>query len=304
MLPIFDKLSAWGKVILLVLLIFMGAIISTGLGLITIYLFYGSTVAHTLLGGLITCDNCLAPLKILQIFNHIGLFAIPAIAWIILTEGKIREPFALRKSIHPHLTLITITVVFTIAPLIAWVSEFNQAIHIPVILESVGQWMHEKEAAAEKITDFFMRGASLPGLGLNLIMMAILPALGEELLFRGLIQRQLSQRWNNPHLAIFISAAIFSAIHFQFFGFLPRMLLGILFGYLLLFSGNLWYPILAHFINNATAVMVFYFHDTGQSQTPMEDFGKLPGLSFIISSALITIILLLLFYRKGKESIA
>src|SRR5207344_1198984 len=104
------------------------------------------------------------------------------------------------------------------------------------------------------------KGTSVLSLAINLFIIAFLPALGEELFFRGMMQKLFSQLTKNNHLAIIITSIIFSAIHLQFYGFLPRMVLGIFLGYLLVWSGSLWLPILAHFVNNASAVL-FTFLD-------------------------------------------
>jgi membrane protease YdiL (CAAX protease family) len=91
-----------------------------------------------------------------------------------------------------------------------------------------------------------------------MLMLAIIPALGEELIFRACFQKVLGRWTGNYHLAIWLSAIIFSSIHFQFYGFFPRMFLGALFGYLLVWSGSIWLPILAHFLNNGMAVVGAY----------------------------------------------
>jgi len=93
---------------------------------------------------------------------------------------------------------------------------------------------------------------------LALVIIGVFPAIGEELVFRGLLQHKLQTATKNAHLAIWISAFIFGAFHMQFFGVVPRILLGALFGYIYLYSGNIWYPILAHFVNNGLAVIVMY----------------------------------------------
>lgn len=300
MYPVFDKLSIWGKFILLAGLIILGIIVSTGLGLIVVYFVFGPDSAATLLNGLTTCETCIAPLKVMQILNHLGIFTIPAIVWIWLVKGRIWNSLLMNSAPESRLLLITVAIVFIIGPFTAWVMEINEKMVLPEIFNSIEIWMRHREDSAAEITAFFLQGSTPVGFMLNLFMMAILPALGEEILFRGLIQQQLQKYWRNPHLAILGSAILFSAIHFQFYGFLPRVLLGMAFGYLLYFSSNLWYPIAAHFVNNAMAVVVYYLHDKGQISTPVEDFGKLPQSGYIISSFLLSIFLLWIF-RRGIQ---
>jgi membrane protease YdiL (CAAX protease family) len=94
---------------------------------------------------------------------------------------------------------------------------------------------------------------------INLIMIAVLPALGEEFIFRGVFQKIFCRLFGSGHIAIWITAFIFSFVHLQFFGFLPRFILGLLFGYLFYWSRTLWLPVIAHFVNNAVPTFIAYF---------------------------------------------
>src|SRR5690606_2422366 len=116
-------------------------------------------------------------------------------------------------------------------------------------------WMKVQELQMEKITEKILQVTSFSGLLLNLLVIAIIPAIGEELLFRGCLQPVFHRWTKNIHIAIWITAIIFSAIHVQFYGFIPRMLMGAVFGYMLYWGRSIWLPIIAHFINNATAVI-------------------------------------------------
>jgi hypothetical protein len=127
-------------------------------------------------------------------------------------------------------------------------------------------------------------------------MIGIIPAVGEELLFRGIIQRVLIQWTRNKHLGVWIAAILFSALHFQFYGFVPRALLGVMFGYMLIISGNLWLPVIAHFINNTVAVIAYYMYDIGTIEVDPDTLGtnSAYGIAGIISLlAVITLFILL-----------
>jgi membrane protease YdiL (CAAX protease family) len=134
---------------------------------------------------------------------------------------------------------------------------------------------------------------------LAVVVIAVLPAIGEELVFRGIIQRELFRGTNNIHVAIWISAAIFSAIHIQFYGFVPRMLLGALFGYLYYWSGNLWMPIIAHFINNGFTVVAMYLYQQGSVKMDIENAEAAPWSSVLFSAVITTA--LLYFFKKFYE---
>ena len=145
-------------------------------------------------------------------------------------------------------------------PLIQASFEFNsQLIPEESFLEET---FKPTEELAGQITEVMLQMDGPIELIVILILVAVLPAICEEFAFRGVLQSQLAKGFGNVHLGIWVSAFIFSAIHFQFYGFIPRMLLGAFFGYLLIHSGSIWTSVVAHFFNNALAVLGAYF--TGQ----------------------------------------
>jgi uncharacterized protein len=162
-------------------------------------------------------------------------------------------------------------------------------------MSSVEIWMQDSEKQANQVTEAFLSTSSLITVFSNIVMIAILPALGEELLFRGIVQQLIKKIAGNAHAAIWISAAIFSALHMQFFGFLPRMVLGAMFGYMLEWSGTLWLPIIAHFVNNATAVIAYYLMQKGLIGNGIDKTGtSSDGSSYLV---LVSIIFLFVFFR-------
>ena len=162
----------------------------------------------------------------------------------------------------------------------------------------------EKEAEALKITEAFLNVKTVAGFWLNVLMIAVIPAVGEELLFRGVLQRLFSEWFKNIHYGIILSAILFSAMHMQFYGFFPRMLMGVLFGYLFYWSSNIWIPILAHFTNNMLAVIVSFFISNGSINKSAETFGSSSDtLIYVLFSILGVFVLLLLFYRKERRLI-
>jgi hypothetical protein len=202
--------------------------------------------------------NHIAFFKYFQILQSFSVFVVPPfiVAWLYS-----RNSFSfLRLNIPPLLPtyfLLFLLMFFSI-PIINHLVEINQNLSFPESLKSIEQWMSQKEENANQIMVEFLKADNISALLLNLFMIAVLPAVGEELLFRGVLQRLIGKWLKNKHVGIFLAAVLFSAMHLQFYGFLPRLALGILFGYLFLWSGTLWLPIMAHFINNATAVIAFY----------------------------------------------
>jgi hypothetical protein len=132
-------------------------------------------------------------------------------------------------------------------------------------------------------------------------MIGILAAVGEELIFRGLLQRLLNGMVKNVHLAVIITAILFSAFHFQFFSFLPRLLLGLILGYLMYYGRSIWYPILAHFANNIMGVIYYYFYAKGGADDMLEEIGT---SSYIPVAAVISLLafalLFVIWYYQTK----
>jgi len=145
-----------------------------------------------------------------------------------------------------------------------------------------------------------MKEGSSGALALNILIIAILPAFGEELIFRGVLQKILSDLFRNKHAAVWVTALFFSAVHLQFFGFLPRLILGLAFGYLYLWSGTLWLPIIAHFVNNAVPALGAFFYGW---ESYNQDSGAIgtKDLFAIILPVAISIVILALIRSRGKE---
>jgi membrane protease YdiL (CAAX protease family) len=155
------------------------------------------------------------------------------------------------------------------------------------------------EIESEKILDAFTSTRTIPGLLVNLFMIGIIAAVGEELIFRGLIQRILSAWIRNAHIAILITAFLFSSFHFQFLSFLPRFILGIILGYLMYLGKSIWYPIIAHFVNNTLGVVYYFFYSRGGAEDLWEEIGTsnyLP-VSAVISLGLFLLLFFLWYYR-------
>ena len=186
---------------------------------------------------------------------------------------------------------------FAALPLINEMVSVNEMMKLPEFLKGMEDWMKSAEEEAAKLTEVFMKMPTLSAFLFNLLMIALLPAIGEELLFRGRLQRLLKEWLKNIHVAIFISAFLFSALHMQFYGFLPRMFLGVLFGYLFYWSGSLWVPVCAHFINNGAAVIVAYLGQRGILGGDYENFGTTDSAILILLSIFVTGCCLCLIYR-------
>lgn len=210
---------------------------------------------ETLLSTL-TDNNTLQSRNLVRYANlviHLFTFTLPClILALYLRKNKWFEYLSLDKKIDGRTALLSCLVILLAMPFTNLVYWINMQIPLP-------DWATLME---EDATDMINALLTMEGPGellINLVIIALAPAIGEELLFRGIFQKVLSKALRREHLAIWITAFLFSAMHMQFEGFLPRFLLGGMLGYLFSWSGSLWLPVLAHFFFNGIQVVAKYF---------------------------------------------
>lgn len=216
--------------------------------------------------------NDISSLKILQLFQSIGTFvltpAVLAYLWSITPRRFLQLDSKTNSKIYVFVAIFMLIII----PFINLLGYWNQQVVLPESLKFIEIWLRNSELQAAELTEKLLNVHNVQGLLFNIFLIAILPAIGEELYFRGIVQKIISNK-NNMIFGIWSAAFIFSAIHLQFYGFFPRLLLGAFFGYLLYWSGNLWLPILAHFINNVTAVLFYYFQNNGYQLPDIDKIG-------------------------------
>ncbi|HRZ98828.1 MAG TPA: CPBP family intramembrane metalloprotease [Paludibacter sp.] len=227
-------------------------------------------------------------LKLLQLFQSLGMFIIPPFVLAYLWSEKPFSYLKLNTSVHLWDVFMVILIMILAIPAINLLSAVNQQLVLPDFLHSFEEWMKSTEAETAITTQKFVQVKGIGALAFNIFLMAIIPALGEELFFRGTVQKIFTE-WKKAIPAIWITAVIFSIIHFQFYGFVPRMLLGAYFGYLLFWSGNLWLPIIAHFINNALAVLFYYLKFNGYKVIDIDTIGTGNTIWLGILSLIVTL---------------
>lgn len=232
-------------------------------------------------------------MKYIQVASHLGMFILPSIILAWFFGRNIADYLYLKRKPTTRVLVVSGLIIFFAVPFINYILELNMQMHLPESLKWLEDKMRVAEESAEQLTELFLQADNIGMLLFNLFMVAVIPAIGEEFMFRGVLLR-IFHRWSgNQHLAVWITAIIFSAIHMQFFGFFPRMILGAVFGYLVMFTGSLWPAILAHFVNNAAAVISFYLFDQKLIDDTYEHIGKGPeGLIIALVSAVSTVGLL------------
>jgi len=233
----------------------------------------------------------------LQFAEAIGMFVVPPLVLAYLWSDKPFKYLCLDKKPDVVNVLFVILFMVLVIPFVNLLGEWNQQLKLPHALGAIEAQMKASEAEIALLTKKLLDVHSLKGLFGNVFLIAFIPALGEELFFRGALQ-QIFQNKKNAIMAIWLTAFIFSAIHFQFYGFVPRFLLGAFFGYLLVWSGNLWLPVLAHFANNAIAIVFYYLKYNGFQVVDIDSIGTGNTLWIGCVSGLLALIMIVLFRAK------
>ncbi|MBB3970081.1 CPBP family intramembrane glutamic endopeptidase [Mucilaginibacter phyllosphaerae] len=273
------------------------------IGLALIGLFYGFDLLMNI-GRLNFSDPQTVPaLYLLQIVTTtIPLFAAPVVFayWLTPTPRAYLKP---TLKFPLWLWIIAFFVMLISSPLIELLSNLNQQMVLPGWLNGIERWMKESEENAKRITNAILQMKTPFDCIKNVFLIGFLTAIAEEFLFRGGMQTILLNWIKKPHTAIWVTAAIFSAFHLEFYGFLPRMLLGALFGYFVYYSGSIWPAVWGHFLNNATAVIATYLYQQKQIKLNPDAQNIFSWWQYVFSAVIILV--LLLVYKKvaqGKQN--
>jgi uncharacterized protein len=236
----------------------------------------------------------------LIISQHVSLFIIPGILLMIRLKNPLKIGYdELGK---PAVSDILLVILLTIClfPVTGITGEFNSGLKLPEWFSGVENWIKERENMTERVFDITLADHSAGIVILNLIMLAVLPAIGEELIFRGILQKIFERMFKSGHIGVWVTAFIFSFAHFQFFGFLPRLILGLSFGYLFLWSGRLFLPVIAHFINNFAATLIGLSTDNDHLSV-QNDYNIWAQLAIFIL-ALIPVLIIMNRFRENART--
>ncbi|GIV35011.1 MAG: hypothetical protein KatS3mg031_2546 [Chitinophagales bacterium] len=220
-------------------------------------------------------------IKTLQMILSAGMFGLPPLL-LILVSRHVSWSF-LRLHRPPEFLQVMLTLVIGVSsgPFVAWALEVNQQVQLPPALESL---FRSLQTSQEQLLEMLLVMHTPADLAVNFLMIAIIPAVAEELLFRGALQQLLEKALQNVHVAILLTAAFFSLIHFEFYGFLPRFFMGILLGYLFYFSQNLWLAMAGHLFFNGIQVILLYLYQVGLIQFDINHMQAFPPLVTMIST--------------------
>jgi uncharacterized protein len=269
------------------------------LGILAVGLIYGFGLIMDIARLNFSNPDSIPALYLLQIVTTtIPIFAAPVVfaAWVM---RKPEEYLKIKRSFSPILLVIAFFIMMVSTPLIEVLSNINQKMVLPDGLKGIEDWMKQSEESAKQVTSAILNMRTAWDCIKNVFLVGFLTAVAEEFLFRGGMQSILAKWTKNQHTAIWITAAIFSAFHLEFYGFLPRLLLGAMFGYFVAYSGSIWPAVWGHFLNNSTAVIATYLYQTKRIKLNPDDQHVFTWWQYIFS--LIIIIILLLVYKKVAE---
>jgi len=239
---------------------------------------------------------------IATVTQDVIVFILPAIVTAMLITRRPADFLTIRHKASVAGIALTCLLLVMAVPVMNLVISWNAAIEIP---GEVGDWMHEMESSASETISRMVNGQSIMSLVVLILVVGFFAGFSEELFFRGCIQRMMITAKVNPHIAIWVTAFIFSAIHLQFFGFVPRLLLGALFGYLSWWSGTIWTSVGAHIFNNVLAAITMWMkeRDASSDVAQLENIGTESHLAAIISLILSAICLygIFRFFTKNNH---
>lgn len=281
------------QLILLICLVFVSSLVVTIIGVLLVLPFWGlDPVAAVLNGG--------APLyflKYLQLVQSIAMFVVPPIIAAVLFSKSPASWLGFNKPSSKALFFAIVTMI-VIQPFVSLTSVLNMQLTLPESMDWLMQWMKQTEEATNDLVFRFLDSADPIVILYNIFLIAIIPAVGEELLFRGGIQSLLIRWLKNHHVAIIATAILFSAMHLQFLTFLPRFFLGLALGYLMVYGKSIWYSIIGHFTNNFLSLVVFHYYRITKPDVNPLDPSQVGDSHPLLAWAGLVVVLALLYYFR------
>ena len=222
-------------------------------GVFFIMLVLLSVVSSLLIGDGFTAKG----MRIFAIVQDLLVFILPAVVAAFVAT---RLPASLLTvNVRPRLfsIIMAIIVMLTSLPAMELLIEWNNNLHLPESMSGLEESLRNMEDSASTGISALSGGNTVGDLIMGILIIGILTGIAEELFFRGALQNLLMTMPKvKKHFAIWAAAFIFSFMHFQCFGFVPRLLLGAYFGYLIWWTGSVWVPVIAHAFNNSLVVLL------------------------------------------------
>ncbi|WP_345949356.1 CPBP family intramembrane glutamic endopeptidase [Mucilaginibacter sp. PAMB04274] len=277
-------------------LITAGNVIAMGI----IFMLYGLDALKLIMAMNLTSPQAIQSLWLLQI---VGTTLPILFTPIVFSKFIVRNTSAYLLA-GTRFPLALLAIVFSLmimsSPVMEVLINLNQKMVLPDFLKAIEDWMRSSEEAAQKATEALLKMNTWLDMVKCLLLVGLVTAIAEELMFRGTLQTIFIRWTNNPHLAIWITATLFSAFHIEFFGFLPRLMLGVFFGYFAYWSGSVWPAVWAHFLNNGSAVVLTYLYQHKKLNIDPNNQHAF-NYSLYALSLIITVALLLIYRKTALE---
>ena len=281
-----------------IVLVFVLSLIATGL----IWVFFGEKTFTDAISFNTQNPKMVQALWLLQVIGTtLPLFLAP----LLFAKFIAREPDTYLKptfKFQPVLLVFILAIMVFASPIMEVLVNINQKLVLPESMKAFEALLRSMEDQAQKATEAMLQMKTVWDMLFAVLVVGLLTAIAEEFLFRGALQTIMIRLTKNPHAAIWITAILFSAFHMEFFTFLPRVALGVFFGYFVMWSGSIWTSVWAHFLNNATQVVIMYLYQQKKITLNPDDQHVFNYQSYALS--VIIILILLFMYRniaKGKS---
>lgn len=277
--PIIKKTTTGSKILIFLLLFIFGLVFSTVLGM-----FFVNIVDVDM--------SSVRGLQILQICNQVIGFLLPPLLYVMLVKEEPFNYLGLKKL--PVWSLLGIVMMFTIVPFNAWVAEWNEGIAFPESMKAIEESLRNLKELNDATAEKLMLGSNLV---VGILIFGLLAAISEEILFRSVIQKAFIKLFKNAHIAIIVTAFVFSAFHGDIYGFFPRFILGLMLGYMFWLSKSIWASIIMHFTNNTTIVMLYFLNKKEVINIDVENFGSTDNVLLIVLSLVVTVAIFIICNR-------
>jgi uncharacterized protein len=225
--------------------------------------------------------------------NHVFSFILPAIFTTMIVYKNMAVKY-LKLDKIPNLNQVGWAFLLLVVsmPLVQYSYLLNKMLHLP-------KWMLNLEQDTSKMLEAIIKKDYWYESVLNVFLIGVVPAIGEEMMFRGILQQQLGRIFRNEHVMVWVTAAIFSAIHLQFEGFLARMILGALLGYLFVWTRNLWVPMIVHLLNNS--LQIIYVYAANLTPSEMDKMGNEDKMTWWMALISLGLVVFVARFIRPKE---
>lgn len=260
------------------------------------------TVIGSALVGIVMRNGITTPsLRIATVLQDCIIFILPAVISALLISPMAARFLGIDSGFRLSQLLLAMLGMIASIPAMNALVKFNEQLILPESLSAIESWMRAAEEQAQESVGILLGQSTVGSLIVSLLIVGVLAGVSEELFFRGALQRIFMSGRMNVHVAIWLTAFVFSAFHLQFFGFFPRLLLGAYFGYLFYWSKSLWLPIVMHVFNNSMVVCVMWRENSvGEMVRQTESLNNWGADSamLIIDSIIFTSFIMVWLYKK------